>query len=629
MIETDITDAYQATIDHGNQAVSNFNFIETERAKISHNLTEIENQIEEFLMTVSNLDYRYFDGQTISFESMAKVNGLVTTALVNLNNREVTLFENDYKTNRIILQDGQAQVSVLKPYTHHAVLEPINNAFDDDANSAWWHVVKTDKLDDGMKIEFTILFNQEEEINHIEYIPHNSKEVYVTLEYTLDGNSFSSLLSNGEVDRVTEATSWTFQPVKARGIKLVFNKSTYDDRSAGMYQYYFGAKNIAIYKKSYVSESIFYSLPIVFNEKVRQVSIATTDTIPHNTSIDYEMAVYRDGLDVESHIWHPISSTTSTNPKYPTYVDLNVTKMRKVETTSAVDTGEIVNGMRVFKLISDTGSGIISEEEDTDGVIKETFEDIIDPKLFRGINQWKCESVYQKFNGDVPINSQWESIYTSSPQAVQLSFFMKGNRLACNRPEGSTNNFYRFTTCIHSDHEKSVPLSISVLQTLTSGHRKRLGSYSVYLNKKRLAPSNDEVTLDFVEGWNEVQILYHWGDMEKREDISAEDLPVSTYIGKMDFAVETKMRAELEPMGYIESNSLYYNISPNNRDYFAIKDRQVVLNYLPVNTIFQLIYESKDQDKGNNSIMVRAKLERDANSQHITPKIKRINLLGR
>src|SRR5690606_83916 len=116
----------------------------------------------------------------------------------------------------------------------------------------------------------------------------------------------------------------------------------------------------------------------------------------------------------------------------------------------------------------------------------ESFEDIIDPKLFRGINQWKCESVYLPFNGDIPINSQWEQINNTSPQSIYLSFFMKGNRLSCDRPQDSSNNFYRFTTCIYSEQEKGIPLSISVLQSLTSGHRKRLGSYSVYLNKKRL-----------------------------------------------------------------------------------------------------------------------------------------------
>lgn len=629
MIETDIQDAYKATIEHGKKAVSNFNFIETERKKIAHNLTQIENEIEEFLMMINNLDYRYFDGKTVSFENMNQVNGVLTTALVDVTKREVTLSENDMKTNRVIMQGATTKFNVLKPYEHHATLESVKNAFDDDANTAWWQVVKTQQLDNNMKVEFIILFNNEEEINHIEYLPHNSKEVYVSLEYTLDGSSFLNLLDGGQIDRVTEGISWSFQPIKARGIKFVFSKSVHDDQSAGMYQYYFGAKNIAIYKKSYVSESVLYTNPIEFSENVRRLSMNAIDTIPHNTNVQYEAAVYRDYLKPEEHIWYPISSANSTNPKHPTHIDLNITKLKTVETSSADDTGEVINGMKVFKLVSDTGSGILTEETDENGQTKETFEEIIDPKLFRGINQWKCESAYMSFNGDIPVNSQWEAIQNNSPQAIHLSFFMKGNRLPCNRPKGSKNNFYRFTTCIYAEQKKGIPLSISVLQSLTSGHRKRLGSYSVYLNKKRLSPSNDEVTLDLLEGWNEVQILYHWGDMELRKDIAAEDLPVSTYIGKLDLLSERKVRAEIKPMSFVEASSLFYNISPNNKDYFAIKDRQIVLNYFPTNTIFQLIYESKNQNRENNAVLLRLTLERDENSQHVTPKVKRITLLGK
>lgn len=628
MIATDINDAYEATIQHGKSATSNFNFIETERGKISHNLTSIENQIEEFLMMAKNLDHRYFDGQTISFENMNRVDGLNTTALVNVDKREVTLFENSYRSNRVILDGAEARFRVLKPSDHNAILEPFNNAFDDNANTAWWHVVKAQQLDNEMKAELIVLFNQEEEINHIDFVPHNSKEVYVSLEYTTDGSTFMSLMDNGQIDRVTEETSWNFQPVRARGIRFIFTKTMHDDRSAGMYQYYFGAKNIGIYKKSYISESVLYTEPIEFNEKVRKLSLSAIDVKPHNTDIRYEIAIYRDYLTPKEHIWYPVSSVDDSTPAYPTTLDLNVTQLRTAETSSAIDSGEVINGMKVFKLIGDTGRGIISEEVDEDGNTVETFEEIIDPKLFRGVNQWKCESTYQPFNGDIPLNSQWERIEQHSPQAINLAFSMKGNRLECARPEGSPNNFYRFTICLNSDQEQGLPLSLNVLQSMTTGHRKRLGSYSVYLNRQRLTPSNDEVTLDLIEGWNEIQILYHWGDMELREDVSLDNLPVSTYLGKMDFTA-MQARAEISHMTYVNANSLYYNISPNNKNHFAIKERQIVLNYLPVNTLFQLIYESKDQNRENNAILIRALLERDENNQHITPTIKRINLLGK
>lgn len=79
-------------------------------------------------------------------------------------------------------------------------------------------------------------------------------------------------------------------------------------------------------------------------------------------------------------------------------------------------------------------------------------------------------------------------------------------------------------------------------------------------------------------------------------------------------------------MQFVESHTLFHNISPNNRSYFAIHERQVVLNYLPKNCIFQLIYETNKNIEKHNEMILRANLRRDANVPYVTPKIYSIQL---
>lgn len=633
MIYQDISDAYTATIEQGKQIMSDFNYVETERGKMEHELAQLANQIDELMMMANNTDYRYFDGQVISFENMSQVNQSKSSVLINVQNKELTLKENAINSNRIIINPANAKFNVLKPYDATKVLELLDYAFDDTINTAWWQVVKTKQLDTQMTAELVIIFDQEESINMIEYLPHNGSAVDVKIEYTLDGTGFTSINQQGEVDRITGIKSWVFQEEKVKGIKFVFTKTEHDDQSSGFYQYYFGAKNIAIYKKNYLSKGIMYSNPIEFNENVQTISMYAEHEVPFNTDIRYEIALYEDDdKPLEELIWHPISSSDETKPRYAKFVDLNMKETRVVESQRAEATGEIINGMKVFRLLKDNGDGLVSEEitDDQTGETQETFDDIQNPKLFRGINQWKRERTYRPFDGKIPLNSHWEEAWTKNPQNIRVKFLAIGNRLSLSRDDGGvSDNFYRFTTCIYSDQPKSLPLSISVMQTLTSGLRKRLGSYSVYLNKKRLSPSNDEVTLDFVQGWNEIQILYHWGNMEERKDLSANMLPSISYVGKFNFAAETKVRAELNYMEYLDTHSLYSNVSPNNNNYFSIYERQIVLNYLPEDTIFQLVYETNKDLEKHNTIIVKAELERNIETPSITPKIKRIRLLAK
>ena len=251
---------------------------------------------------------------------------------------------------------------------------------------------------------------------------------------------------------------------------------------------------------------------------------------------------------------------------------------------------------------------------------------MINPKLFRGINQWRRESCYKTFDGSIPLNSYWNDIFEQKAHMINKEYLPIGNRLMMGRAKYPRDNFYRFTTCIYSSQQKNVPLTLSVIQTLADGSRKRLGSYSVYMNNKRLVAANNEVSLNFEIGWNEIQILYHWGDMERRKDIAPEQLPTVAQVGKHNFIQERKVRADLDPLKLVNVHDLFHNVVALDDQKFAIYESQVVLNYLPKDCIFQLTYEKSYEKKEDRFAIVRASLKRNNETPTVTPKIYSIQL---
>jgi hypothetical protein len=627
----DVNDSYESTISQTTQLMSDFSFIDTERGKLIHQLASISNSIDEMLLISSNADYQYFDGHVISFEDSADVNKEKSTAFVNVINKEVTLLENISQSNRVLVNASKASFQSLQPSTQNTALESLSNAFDDNINTAWWHVVKTKELgaDNSMKAELVVMFDDVEEVNYIEYVPHHGKPVDMKIEYTNDGSVFTSIYQQAETDMITGIKIWNFQKISTRGIKFVFEKREYDERNNDYYNYYFGAKSIGIYKKNYLSEGMFYTNPIHFIDNIQQMSIYAKNDTPFNTDLRYEVALYESEKNLEELIWHPISSFDETKPKFAKVINLNVKENKKAETSKAEATGQMINGMQVFRLMKDNGDGIMSEKimNTQTGETLESFDDFQSPKLFRGINQWKRERTYVSFDGSVPLNSKWDDQYLNRPEIIRADYHSKTNELDLSRVFGGfDDNFFRFSICVYSDEPRNEPLSLSVMSTLSSGIRKRLGAYSVYVNRQRLAPANDEVTMPFIKGWNEIQILYHWGDMQERKDTERKNLPQEAFVGKFNFMKESRVRGDLEYMQYVDVHSLYHNISPNNRNYFTIHERQVVLNYLPEHCVFQMTYESNKQLEQRNQIVLRAQLSRDISVPHVTPKIYTIRL---
>ncbi len=615
MIHQDINDLYDSTINQTIRIMGDFNFAETERYKIRHDLESLSKKIDQLLL-VSNAGSSYLDSIIEQFSDASMINAKESTIAIDLNNAQITLKENQRQSNKIAIVGSQGKFNVFTPNVKQAALESISNAFDDNINTAWWQVVKT-QGPGVVKAELVITLQQAEEINEVQYTSHHGKQMIIQVEYSLDGSVFTPLPEKNNRRTITEQAVWNFSQLKVKAIKFTYEKKEYDDNSAGTYNYYFGAKNISLSKKNYLSEGTAITKPFVFSsENINMVSLTASHEIPFGTEIEYEVALSNETTAVDNLIWYPISSSQETSPKYPKVVDFNARKVKSIEFGLSEPTQEVINGMKVFRLIKD----------DKDGTLPDSFDAIENPQLLRGINQWKRERTYVQFDGTIPLNSAWKTEIDNRPNNIRIDYLPISNSLSLRRSNGgNSDNFYRFTTCVYSEEVRVVPLSLAVIQTV-SGSRKRIGTYAVYVDDKRMVSSNEEVTLTLNKGWSEIEILYHWGDMSQRKDFTNELLPNDTIVGKFNFMTEKRIRADKDTLKAIDKHSLYHNISPNNHDYFAIYERQVVLNYQPNNCIFQLSYEVIDATIKNNEVVMRATLSREENSTHITPKIKKLQL---
>lgn len=629
-LDQDMQDAFTVTIDQTNQLLADFSFMESERGKIAHELASLSTMIDELLLLSSTTDGRYIDSKVLSFENASNILQEKSTIFVNLPNKEVTLQENKSATKLVALDAKQARFLPVNSTLRHQSIQPIAYALDDQLNTAWWQIVQTKETNAPIMAHLWVPFQQTALMTTVTYVPHHGQAMKVQLEYTPDGATYLPIHEQAEIDQVTQTKTWSFHEREAKGIRFVLEKSAVDERANDWFHYYFGAKQIQVFQKSYLSEGILYTNPIEFNQLVQKVAIDVEQTTPLHTDVRYELAVYKEQTPLEQLIWYPISSYEDDKAAYAKIVHVQTNEIKKVEFPKAEATSETIQGVHVFRLIQEDKTAVFSElAYNSTKKEAENFDAPKNPQLFRGINQWRRERTYVPFTGNIPLASHWDTHYTQQADTIRMDFFNKSNTLPLNRINGGfDDNFYRFTICVHADENRTQPLSLSVMHSLSTGARKRLGVYSVYVNKQRLVPVNEEVGLPLIKGWNEIQILYHFGDVANRRDIARVNLPQETRIGKFSIAGEKFVRAEREPLMYVEPTQLFHNVSVNHKNFFSIYERQVVLTYLPEQTLFQLVYEITPFASSTKQVVMRAHVKRDADVPHVTPRIYKIRLRG-
>lgn len=533
------------------------------------------------------------------------------TTLVDAMTKSVRLVENMGNSNGINLKDATFRIkSYAKDYRDVALTSP-KYAVDGNVNTAWWHVIKTKDAGNGeakVELELTIDLKKEESFTQLRLDPHHARTMEVIAMHSLDGGVYETFDGNKESFVFQELTTLQFPLTTCRYIRLIFSKSSHDEQSAGLYQYYFGLREMNLVRQSYVSSGVAYTDSKLMLPSVSEVAIEVDHEIPVGADIVYSVAEVNAAQTDESWTWIPISPVGSGDNRFSQVVSLSKAKELVCEYNRADKSGEVVNGEVAYRL------------ERTDGLIEipgEKGEPIEDVRLYRGINQWKVEQAYAPFTGDIPLKANF-------PDQMPNYFIPFENTLELRREIGMKDNLYKFTACFFSDTERMQPLSIGVIHR-EGGPEVRVATYSVYVNGFRLPFESDTYEVKLQKGWNIIELIFHLGDVRNRMEFDDTELPSVVYIGRWSVGSERLVRGEIEAMRQVSKMQLYAQDDITMEKSFALDQRQVFIRTDKSGILYQLLYSKVSEEAP--TIAVKAELKRGVD-EYQTPSIKEILLKG-
>lgn len=608
-IEEDLRDAYEVSIQQHNALTKNFSQGEVERARIQYELNKINNEINELLLNTRNTNM-YTNHQSINFFEMNHVNEKETDAFIHVTQGQVRLKEQDRFSRKIPLINEMPSLSVSQNYRSSVTVSPYKHAFDDYLNTAWLEKIFIDRLNDKqeLSVHLTIPVGKEE-VNLLSFTPHHTKEVYISLSYTEDDSSWINMQEYTRI-KVTDTIEFSFDNISPYKIRITFTKYGYDEEDQNGFYYYFGAKDISLYRRQYEQKSIIQLLPIQLDSEAKTIHLQGEGKTPNNTKITYYAAIHGNEDD-ENLTWHKVNESKAFADSVESPLVIETTDREYETSRKIVDSGEIINGMRVYKLVKIDGNSLFAK--DFLGGIKNT-------KLFRGVGKWKREAGYKRFDGSIPLMGDWLKFQQDNGDTIKTDFLTRGNQLSF---ESNERNFYAFTICLWADTNENRPMTIDLYQIGSTESKNKLGAYSVYCNQERLLPSNDEVDLHLTSGWNEVQIFVHLGDLMNRRDLPEEFFPYNMSVGKLDISSFRTQRAELQPLMKTTKENLFNNVPANNSKYFAMENNEIFINHYLEDVEYQCVFEG-NKEIDNRYVSVRVELEREVAFSHITPSVNKV-----
>lgn len=596
-IEQDLVTAFEATILQKNAIVTHFSEGEIIRQRIENQLRKVNKRMNKLLVETGSRN-RYLQTETISFEDMQSVNMNETDAFIDAREGSLKLNEQNALSRKIVLLNHQINVSVQTPYTKMIEHGYKANMINDNLNEAWMAEILTNQLNDQQEMTVSITISKTEPFNRLHIVPHHVGDVMIRVFYEVQDGAYRPL---GDEDVYTSGDNIFINTelIETPSIKIELTKRGFDDNVPKGYRFYLGIRNISMEAIAYEPKSEAYLTPLLVPDGAMQVSGRLEAKVNNETAAHMYMAIHdKQEADVSKLQWQQVYTTTTPSPSQ-TLIEISTKIEERESARRTVPYGEKGADIPLNKLVRASGESLFA---------KEYLGEIEDPRLYRGVGQWKSEAIYTPFTGEIPIKATWESKKKDKKSSVVISYQHRGNDLHYT----NTNvNFYKFSICLYGKREEKLPIALLNI----------VGVYSLYVNQERIVTSNNEALCLFKEGWNELDIYIHIGDIRKRADLKPEETPYGFSIGKLDILYFLTQRAELQPMKYVTKDNLQYNVNLLDDDAYTIIDKEILL-VSPVKDIeHQLVYSTK-KDTEQKYLHVKIVTERKGKRHDVTPHIK-------
>jgi hypothetical protein len=637
-IHTDLNDIFDETKDQFKRILVNFDYNDTERKRLKGLLDKLEARIKNLLLLQRDTD-GYTESFYDTFNDFSKINLDNTTAQIDLNNNEIKLMEISNDLQKLDLTNSIGTITITPTGLENSSMESISNCFDDNLNSAWVHRISSKEAQQiTVYLDFQIS-SDATPINQISIIPHSPRSMTVEISYSSNKNSWSTLPNQSE-RIVTGPNTWNFDEIEAKYIRIKLTKHEPDSYDIDKYSYYFGLKNVSIYKVSFVNSCTFQTMPFTSkNGKFTQVSLQVDQEVPKGTDIEYYIAPYNGDGD---HVWQPISPIGQN--RHPNVIELSNLQYRSTQALSPSEPStEIFRGIPIY---------ICNNFFPYEGNIPIDGTD----KLYRGVMQWKREHYYfmPSDNEWIPTLKDWTKFplcrYNINEEPVLITendittsyvdILRLGNNIANLNFEGTHNkyaddaagHYYLFTTSIYSENSVRATCDAVISNCIVRVYNNRVEVPSTAVNNKL------RFKYELYPGWNTLQVVVY---RNSNDPISVNlDLDKLLRNSMIDIALRSPLltRAEIYPLLKTNLYNLKYNVLPSNHDYYCVDGNSLILNYNPYRyypdniteisnaNIFKIKYgtEYKFSTDVNtvSSIVMMAILKRDNYTDTVTPKIK-------
>jgi hypothetical protein len=405
----DLNILYEEMVSQFSIVLRNFDYFETERARMFHEIQELTGEVSNLLLLSNNTDgylYSAYD----DFNDNSKIDLEYSDCEINTSLGCCTIKESSQGVSKVnmsryyetvnfpILAEEEYADSVISNTLSEGT--KFGNAF--SGVSGTWQQNIVSSIQGPIVVSFIIDITDDSgdaiPITRIEMKGESPNTMQVLPLWSVDNVNFTDLPMGYSINLKDVAngryTVWNFTETNVKYIKFMITKEGYDNEidndGATAYQYLVGFKDIGLYKMGYSDSSTLfsecYSIEDIVGDSltVDKAAIETEQDVPANTSIDYYLSLGVSGeTNPENFTWTRVSPTNEVSPLYQQIVDFS-----QVATYS--DIPDIQWNSSLYSTPLETYNGISFYK-----VYAFTSEPVKDSvSLYRGKNDWQVDQEY-------------------------------------------------------------------------------------------------------------------------------------------------------------------------------------------------------------------------------------------
>lgn len=289
-IHDDISDLYDADSYLNNEVLSLFNYYDSEKKNTINSLNKLQRKLDGILYAMEDSSVKgsitdsFDDFLNVDFAGDSDKNIFETDAYINLLSKYAS---NDilsaYKIN---LSSAKVKLEIDSSFTKSQELSPISNCLNDNASETWIQKIVSDQANN-LSSRLTIELDKQEVANSLRITLSSPKKLIV---YAILHDEAGNTKELPKIESYDEC-EWSFRNTDIKKFVIVITKTEPDDTEATNYEYYIGAKNIALCKNIYTTQSIFVSKSYDIPSPFSQLYLNCDATIPQSTKLRYFIGI--------------------------------------------------------------------------------------------------------------------------------------------------------------------------------------------------------------------------------------------------------------------------------------------------------------------------------------------------